>query len=192
MIGSFDSDGYSEVFIYTYDLLTTIKEYEDGVLDGETVLEYDSSNRLIRETYTYDIDSGSNNVNEFTYNVDGTITEFEDNINTYIYTYDANGNRIIEEDVDGDNDYTFTYDTKKNPFKNIHQRDVFELLGHFTYRNNILTSVYSGGESFSDAFSSTYSYNTDDYPESETTTYEPGTANEEMETVQYIYEIRVF
>ncbi|WP_178984524.1 hypothetical protein [Winogradskyella helgolandensis] len=182
-----DSDGYREVFIYVDDLLTIIEEYEDDVLDSQTELEYDSNNRLIKESYSYD--SGSVQVNEFTYNSDGTITMDESGVNTYIYTYNTVGNRVFEEHVEGDEDYSYTYDTQNNPFRNIHQREVFELLGRDTYANNVLSYINSSSAAFSDDLTSAYSYNASDYPTSGSTVYNQGTVDQEVVTIQFIYEL---
>ncbi|RED47319.1 YD repeat-containing protein [Winogradskyella eximia] len=186
LIGTSDNDGYSEEYIYTGELLTTIKEYEDGVLDFQTELGYDSSNRLITETFTFG--SSSVDVNTFTYNADGTITLSEDGVNTYILTYASNGNRIEEEDVDGGQDYTFTYDTKNNPLKNIHQREVFELIGNYAYENNVLDEVNTGNTAFADESSFTYTYNSANYPTSGVETITLDTGGEEDYILQYIYE----
>lgn len=187
LIGSSDSDGYSEVFTYTGDLLTMIEEFEDGVLDYRTELAYDANNRLITETITF----GAQNVevNQFTYNADGTITKQEAGENAYIYTYDQDGNRIAEEDIDGGQDYTYTYDSKNGALKNIHQREVFELLGYYAYNNNLLDEINTGGVAFADEASYTYEYNNLDYPESavETVTLD-GIGEEEVYTLQFIYE----
>ena len=187
LVGISYSGGDSEVFNYTNNLLTSIKEYIDGELDTEIELEYDSNNRLVTETYMYDFGPGE--VNTYTYNADGTVTMLEAGVNTYIYTYDTLGNRIEEEDVNGNQDYVYTYDTKNNPFKNIHQSEVFELMGHSTYKNNVLTYVNTSGVSsdISDAYTSSYSYNNADYPTSSTITYVPGTDYEEDIFVELSY-----
>jgi len=185
-IGYTDSDGLDEVYIYTGDLLTQIDEYEDGDLEIETLLEYDSNDRLIKETYAYE--DGSSQINEFVYNADGTITENEGNANEYIYAF-ANGNRITETDVDGNYDYEYTYDDKNNPFKNVHQRDVLDLIGEYASLNNVLTYMNTGGGPTDDDFTNTYVYNSDNFPISSTSTYfEFGSSNEIIETVQFIYE----
>lgn len=185
LIGSSDNDGYSEVFIYTGDLLTRIEEYEDGILDFQTELGYDSSNRLITETYSFG--ASSNEVNTFTYNADGTITKLEAGINTYIYTYAENGNRIAQEDINGGQNYTFTYDTNNNPFKNIEQREVFELIGYYSYENNLLDEVNTGNATFADESSFTYTYNSANYPTSAVETITLDTGGEEIYNLQYTY-----
>lgn len=181
------SDGDNEVYTYTGNLLTNIKEYYDGNLDVETVLEYDSSNRLISETLMFDF--GSDIVNEFVHNADGTITMNENGGNSYIYTYNSDGNRMTEEHVNGDQDYTYTYDSMNNPFKNVHQREVFELIGHDTYKNNVLTCVNTGGASpdITDDYFSSYTYNSSSFPKTATQTYNAGTTNEEVFVTQLFY-----
>ncbi|WP_053970198.1 hypothetical protein [Mangrovimonas sp. ST2L15] len=182
---SASSPGYEEVYSYENNLLSQISEYEDGSLVGETSFEYDSQNRLINETYS----SGGMQIqsNVFSYNEDGTITLDENGMNTYILTF-LDGNLISEEDVNGDQDYSYTYDDKHSPFLNLHQRDVFELVGSFeTHENNVLTYINTGGAAITDSYENTFSYNSDGYPITGATTFEPGTANEETILLQYIY-----
>lgn len=187
LISLSDSDGYSEVFTYTDDLLTSIQEYEDGELGFQTQLEYDSFGRLVKEIIS--IDSNTVQVNEFTYNSDGTITMVEDGENTYIFSYDNYGNRVSEVHLEGDNDYSYTYDTRKNPFRNIHQRMVFELIGHDVYNNNVLSYISSSSSNMTDNYNSSYAYNAIGYPTGGTQTYNPGTDNQEIVTLQFIYEL---
>lgn len=182
-----DSEGNSEIYIYTNDVLTTIEMYADEVLESETLLEYDSDNRLIRETYTYGLDAAE--VNEFSYNADGTITKESSNGNRYTYTYNILGNRIAEVHEEGDEDYSYTYDSKNNPLRNIHQRQIFELLGKATYANNILSYINTSSTAFSDDFTSGFLYNANDYPTSGSTTYNPGSSEQEVVTLQFIYEL---
>lgn len=186
LMGYTDSDGLDEVYTYTGDLLTQIDEYEAGVLDTETLLEYDSNDRLIKETYVYS--DGSSEMNEFIYNADGSITENEGASNQYSYTY-ANGNRVTETSSDGNYDYTYTYDDKNNPFINVHQREVLDLIGEYASLNNILSYVNNGGGPADDDFTSTFTYNSDDYPVSGTSTYfEFGSGNQVVESMQFVYE----
>ncbi|MBR9758333.1 MAG: hypothetical protein GYB39_09620 [Algicola sp.] len=179
------SEGYEETYTYTGDLLTQINEYEEGALISQTVLEYDSQDRLRTEVYT----SGNiNQTNEYTYNEDGTITMNENDVNTYILTFN-NGNLMSEDHVDGNQDYTFTYDDKKSPFYNIFQRSVFSLVGSFeAYKNNVLSYVNTGGATLSDGFTNTFTYNANGFPETGVTIYEPGTVNEETILLQFFYE----
>ena len=186
LTGYSDTDGLDEVYIYSGGLLTQIDEFEDGILDIETLLEYDDNDRLIKETYMYE--DGTSQINEFVYNADGTITEIEDDMTTYIYAY-VNGNRSTETDVDGNYDYTYTYDDKNNPFKNVHQREVLDLIGEYASLNNILTYMNTGGGPTDDDFTSTYTYNSDDFPITATSTFlEAGTNTPVVETLQFIYE----
>jgi len=156
-----DSDGGSETYTYTNDLLTKLVEVfpdPQGVLDITTqTFEYNSDNKLIK-----DIHDG---VVAYTYvhNVDGTITETESGGSVNVYTYE-NGNLMTQINTNGDNDYVSTYDANNNPYKNMHQREVFELLGEYAYANNLLTSNYTGSGPSYETITTTYTYNDSSYP----------------------------
>lgn len=182
---SFD-DGFRDEFTYTNGLLTKIEEYTDDVLDLTTVLEYDSSDRLIKETYTFT--GQASDVNTFVYNADGTVTFNEDGGQIYVYSY-SGGNNVSEDNTNGDGDYTSTYDSKNGVFKNIHQREVFELLGYYASVNNLLTYTNTSGTGYDDEDeTNTYTYNASNYPATSVQTYYAGTIDEETTNTEYFYE----
>ena len=156
-----DNDGFSETYTYTGELLTKSVEVYEGITYIDN-LEYDSSNRLMRVT-----DGDGIMKYEYTYNADGTITQTETSGGQTIYTY-VNGNLISEDYVGGEYDYSFTYDDKNNPIKNIHQSEVFELLGYYAYSNNLLTQQYDGNEASYETITTTYTYNENGYPATST------------------------
>jgi len=179
---------YIDEYTYTGELLTRIDHSGSdsmGNPDSEyTILEYDASNRLITETYYY---ASNTDVNTYVHNVDGTITFNESGGMIYVYTF-VNGNIIQEDNTNGDSDYTSTYDNKNGYLKNIHQSEVFALLGDLVFQNNLLTYSNTGGLFFNDNEANTYVYNSGDYPVTSTTVSNPGEVNEEVSNAEFFYE----
>lgn len=179
------SDGYSYKYIYVNDLLTTVEDYDGTTLESTASLEYDSNNRLIKVTTVF---TGANTIiDTFTHNSDGTITENENGGAVYVYTF-SNGNEITQDHTNGDNDYTSVYDDKNGVFKNIHQREVFQLLGNYAFNNNLLSRTNTSGLTPNENEEATYTYNSSNYPLTAVTVLEAGTVNEETTTSQFFYE----
>tara|TARA_Y100000815_G_scaffold215568_1_gene200728 strand:- start:505 stop:1248 length:744 start_codon:yes stop_codon:yes gene_type:complete len=186
LVGTSDNDGYEEVYTYTNNLLSRIDEYQDGTLERYGEFEYDSQNRLIEETYSFE-----NTViqsNNYSYDEQGVIT-MTDDWGEYDYVLNDDGDIIEEIDVNGNQDYIYTYDNQFNPFINLHQRETLNLIsgGFSMTMHNVTSSTNTSGASVTDDFTTTYTYNSQGFPVSGTTVYEPGTVNEETETLQFIY-----
>ena len=181
----------TETAIYTYtdNLLTRIDDEHvnpSGAISSDVdVFEYDSNNKLIKETTT--LSDGSVQINTYVHNADGTVTLNEDGGAIYIYTY-SNGNIVSENHTNGDNDYASVFDNQNGIFKNVHQRDVFELIGNYTFNNNLLSYTNTGGATYPDDETYTYVYNPEGYPVTSTEVYAPGTAYAETTTIEYFYE----
>ena len=120
-----------------------ISEYEDNVLGGETIIEYNENNKIIKtdngngyyETYEYDIEGNlvKNSIYEenvlsgyniFEYNSSNQLIKIyyyntDDEVQTYfIQEYDNNGN-VVKKTQYGTNDavilyFTFSYDSNGN------------------------------------------------------------------------------
>ncbi|MFD0963582.1 hypothetical protein [Pseudofulvibacter geojedonensis] len=179
------SDGYSYNYTYVGDLLTTIEDFDGSTLESTATLEYDGSNRLIKVTTEF---TGANTiVDTFTHNSDGTVTENENGGAIYVYTF-SNGNEVTQDHTNGDSDYTSVYDDKNGVFKNIHQREVFQLLGNYAFNNNLLSRNNTSGLTPNDNEETTYTYNSSNYPITAVTTLEAGTPNEETTNSQFFYE----
>lgn len=192
------SDVFVDTYIYTDGVLTghedtyyDLDENDDEVLVIDVSdFEYDSNNRLIKETVTYS--EGGITVNTFVHNADGTVTKnYGDGDRTSVYTI-INGNltKIVYTDSDGGESSvtTNTYDTKNQPFKNISNASTFLLLGNYAFTNNQLSVTVTGSASYpEDNEVITYTYNSNDYPVESTTTYASGTVDEETQTTEYFY-----
>jgi len=177
------------IYTYTNNLLTRIDDEHvnpSGAISSYIdLIEYDSNNKIIEEKTT--LSDGSVQVNTYVHNADGTVTLNEDGGAIYIYTY-SNGNIVSEDHTNGDNDYVSVFDDQKGFFKNIHQRDVFELIGNYTFKNNLLSYTNTGGSTYPDNETYTYVYNTEGYPVTSSGVYAPGTVNAEATTTEYFYE----
>jgi hypothetical protein len=181
----------TETTIYTYtdNLLTRIDDEHvnpSGAISSEVnLIEYDSNNKINKETTT--LSDGSVQVNTYVHNTNGTVTLNEDGGAIYIYTY-SNGNIVSENHTNGDNDYVSVFDDQNGFFKNVHQRDVFELIGNYTFKNNLLSYTNTGGATYPDNETYTYTYNSEGYPVTSIGVYAPGTVGAETTTTEYFYE----
>jgi len=186
VVSDFGNGTETEVTNYTYtgEFLTKTEDYTDGILDYTIDLEYDANDKLITETTIFP--GQTPEVNTYVHNADGTVTFNEAGGSIVVYTYD-NGDLITEDNTNGNQDYTIVYDNKNGALKNIHQREVFELMGYYAYNHNFLSYTNTGGASYNENETYSYTYNTDDYPITAINTVDPGTADEEIITSTYTY-----
>jgi len=179
-----DDDGSSDTFVYANELLTQQTHTWNGGSIVET-FEYDSSNRLEK------IYQGGDLAYTYTYNADGTISKTENPGGSVAVSTYTNGNLVSETYTNGSvsSVTTYTYDTKNNPFTNIHQTDVFALLGYHN-ANNILVSATTGtaADSYDNSTTVYNSYNSSNFPVESSSIAAPGTPDEETSTAQYFYE----
>lgn len=179
---------------YTYenDLLVRIDNDFTGPTGNNesnySIFDYNSSNQLISETI-YFIENGqiiNTQVDTFTHNTDGTITFIEGGEETYLLTFE-NGNLIIREHINGENDYTYVYDNKNAVVKSIYAREVLGLFSYESGINNLVSAVNTGGAINTDNLNITYTYNSENYPETSITVINQGTSGEETFTTEYFY-----
>lgn len=193
LVGTDASDGYEDTYTYTGGLLTKIEDTHGAPDEVDvSVLEYDSSDRLIKETVNYD-DGLEVVVNTFVYNTDGTVTKNHGSEDvTSVYTI-VSGNltkTVYTDSNAGESSVTtVTYDNNNQPFKNIANADTFLLLGYSAFTNNQLSVTVTGSASYPEDNSNTVynTFNSDDYPSKSTTTYMSGTVDEETQTTEYFY-----
>jgi PBP1b-binding outer membrane lipoprotein LpoB len=199
IVSSSDSDGVYENYTYTGDLITNVKTYDDtNALIVEEFLTYNGSGQLVtylskdyendhgrkevfvhnsNNTVSYSVYKGDNS-SQTTLSETGTIhlTNGEvTQIDTTVLSPSYSGTRV------------YTYDTKNNPFKNITGGDKInfineEAIGVF---RNILTDHYTSTFPTDEMFTTTYTYNSLDFPltESEIEGTDPST----VVTTQYTY-----
>ncbi|PHS10963.1 MAG: hypothetical protein COA88_01370 [Kordia sp.] len=121
-------------------------------------------------TYTEGVGSGNEEVNVYTF--------LNGNLVSIVFTASW-----------GTYNYTHTYDDKNNPFRNIHQADMFALTGNLSTPNNVSTiTQISGSDMGGNDEANTYTYNSEDYPVTSTEVFALGTIDEETTTTDYFYE----
>lgn len=189
-------------YYYTGDLITTVKDYFQGTLQGTATFQYDGSRRLI--LWTEYVDAPETRINrqiEFHYNDDNTITVngqiFDVGekqlypINTQRFFLNANDEveRVEVLFPNGTQVVRYTYDNKNNAFKNITGfREINKLfLGGFNA--NITSILYSGYDSGYNDLSAevrTYTYDTNDFPVAGVRS-RPNDATMSTMTDEYIY-----
>lgn len=191
LLTAVNSDG--ESLTYTYDVdgriatLIDISRNSDGDLETTTsTYTYDEQDRLLSvvfmdETHYDYIYNSNGTITENHYDAVGTATA--DLVESYIYTLQT-GNLLYEQGtgVSTGNNSTFLYDSKNNPLKNVHQGLTVLFFEDYIANNNITT--YSNSTSPDDSFTSTYIYNSFNYPAAGVTTY----GNGDVVNTQYIYE----
>jgi hypothetical protein len=180
-----DSGVLIEQYIYTGDKLTRINHPEDGTY---IIIEY-SGNQVSKFTeYDPDFDEATKTVvtysgNTFTRTVyDGDLTTQTTLVLTEVCTV-QNGNitQYTRTSFGTSNTETVTYDTKNNPFKNISNYAVFQVL-NLDIDGNLNNETASS--TFGINYTVNYTYNADNYPLTELSYNASGVLGE---SVSYTY-----
>lgn len=186
------SGSASATFTYTNELLTRHDIFEGPSVDHHTIFEYDTNN-VLTQYIVYDISASSSTAirNEITYlpnneistkSYSGDLTAQDTYEHETIDTY-SNGNLVKRRFVEDGYEAVYLYDTKNGIFKNIHQADIIQLLGHPGEGEGATNNpTYSAD----DEILIEYIYNANDYPVS-SLTYSGGDSTPEFST-QYFYE----
>lgn len=179
-----DSGVLLEQYIYTGEKLTRINNLED---DTYIIIEY-SGNQVTEFTeYDPDFDSASKTVvtysgNTFTRTVyDGDLTTQTDLSYSEVCTV-QNGNvtQIVRSSFGSSGTDTFSFDTKNNPFKNISNFGIFQILDLDIDGNmNNITAL-----NITNPYTVSITYNSDNYPLTELS-YD--SSNVLKESVSYTY-----
>ena len=195
------SDGTSEDYTYTGDLITNKKYYENGLYQ-EDKYEYDANNRLKTHIMlSYDVEWG--NRYEYIYNQNGTVTvknyigdmESQEQLNDTSIITMANGN-ITSKALYYGNDGSVTgtpdvlnelaFDNKNFPLKNVKGYENMMLADDEGINNTVnYTTTDPDGET---TYVTSYTYNTNNYPVTSTETYTDYDGETEVNTTQYFYE----
>ncbi|MBC8754410.1 hypothetical protein H2O64_06985 [Kordia sp. YSTF-M3] len=184
-----ESDTFNATYTYSNDLLVREDAYIGSVQESYTILEYDTNNVLTQ--YTVYFTGGSNSAirNEISYlpnNQISTKSYSGDFTTQTVYNYEnidtfSNGNWTKRYFVDYGDEEVYIYDTKNGTFKNMHQGDIFQLLGEPGQGSTNNPTDFDTGETRLE-----YTYNTNDYPVS-SLGYEEGNSVPVIST-QYFYE----
>jgi hypothetical protein len=160
--------GFVLYFTYTGDLITKIEYKLGGVLIQTDSFSYDGSQRLIsyvrlehddaygaKELYVH---NGDDSIGITAYSGDLTSQTTLDGTGTI--TFLANG-EVGTITTDFSDSHTYTYDTKNNPFKNVTGYSKISWVD--ASATGILHNITSDDSSF-DTTTTTYTYNSGDYP----------------------------
>lgn len=178
-------DGDYDVYIYTGDLITEIRYYNAAnTLIYSDDFHYNSSNKLIGYN-----DLGAGQYEEsYVYNSDGTIS-FNNSGNSGVLTF-QNGEVVRRtENLSGGgiDQRTYTYDGTNSPFKNIIGLDKIAFTVPFIEYgsfHNQLSFLFTSTGNPTDSQSSTYTFNSNNFPTIRTDTG----ANPSVSTTQYFYQ----
>jgi hypothetical protein len=199
IVSSVDSDGYTETYTYTGDLISSIKEYDDtNTLLVEETFTYNGSGQLVTyllNDYNSDhgrkevfVHNGNNTVSFSVYKGDNsTQTDLSETGTIHL----ANGEvtqidtTVISPSFTGTRVYT--YDTKNNPFKNITGADKINFVNEeaIGVSHNIVTDHYTSTFPTDEMYTTTYTYNSLNFPltESEFDSTDPAP----VVTTEYTY-----
>ena len=174
-------------FIYTGDKLTRLNHPEDNTY---IVIEYTGDQVTKFTEYDPDFDSATKTLvtysgNTFTRMIyDGDLTTQTTLIFTEVCTV-QNGNvtQYTRTSFGSSNTETVTYDTKNNPFKNISNYAVFQVLD-LDIEGNMNNETSSSSNSSGIIYTVSLIYNSDDYPVTEVTR---NVSNVIQESVSYTY-----
>jgi len=193
------SDGITETYTYTGELISSIKQYDDtNTLIVEETFTYNGSGQLVNYLLKdYDTDHGRKEV--FVHNSNNTISysvytgdnDTQTNLTETGTIHLTDGevtqidNTVISPNITGTRVYT--YDTKNNPYKNITGVDKINFVNEeaIGVSHNILTDHYTSTFPTDELYTTTYTYNSLIFPliESEF----DGTATTPSVTTEYTY-----
>lgn len=181
-----DDDGRFD-FTYTNDLITEVKYYESNTLLQTETYQYDSSGRVTTYVIIDNIDTDWGSKETYTYNTNGTVS-------VNYYSGDASSQTNLDRTgtitfLNGEINQisfsdgkiiTYSYDNKNNPFKNVTGYDKINFCNQ--EGNGVLHNIIQEDDSTDlDDISTTYTYNSNDYPITSTET------GFEVTTAQYFY-----
>lgn len=189
------SDGSSNQFYYTNDLITKSEAYTGGVLSSTAYYQYNPENKLAQKI----THSGSNGYKTtYVYNIDNTVTVTEYtgdliNQNTVNKTYKVfltNNVMIKRENIQSGVTYTkeYMYDTKNHPLNVIlgYDKLIAYEVGATVSPNNLIRIDYSqSNTTVTGNKTNSFEYNSFNFPKLERE-YDNGTLSY---TKEYYYEI---
>lgn len=181
------SDGAETNFTYTGNNVTKIEYMEGNELSQRNVMTYDAEGRLTSLIeYVFDETDPWADKTVFSYNDNNTITTVKttgDHNSQTDHVQDGTitvlGGNITQYVTDNDTT-TYSYDSKNSPEKNITGVEMLNLSWQEGGVNNI--TAYNS-EEFSEGYTATYTYNSDNYPVTVSQNWGTETIN-----IQYIYE----
>lgn len=199
IVSSVDTDGFTETYTYTGDLISSIKEYDDtNTLLVEETFTYNGSGQLV--TYlSKDFDNDQGRKEVFVHNANNTVSYIVyKGDNTTQTNITENGTIHFTNGEVSQIDFTvislsytgtrvYTYDSKNNPFKNITGGDKINFVNEeaIGVSHNILTDHYTSTFPTDEMYTTTYTYNSLNFPLTESEFDSTGTAP--SVTTEYTY-----
>lgn len=185
------SDGTNEVYSYGGDFLTEVNFYRSGALVKKDVYKYTTSSVFGEHiSYDYTATDADHNTIKSTYSYDGnnvTVTRYSggqlnqnEQTDTFAVTLTSDGD--ILKVVGTKKSAIYNFDLNKAPLSASSSHLVMTLVALEGGAHNIATSQTTQNNTISNSYS-TYIYNTDGYPQSETHTEPDGS----VYTTQYSY-----
>jgi len=185
--GTTDSDGTHTVVTYTGDLITKWEYFYGNAIFERETFEYNAQGELTAYT-DIEFEDGFGERFEYAHNSDGTISfdRFYGDANaqeTFEYSGRIYANKLEQYSTDPDmptSTTNYVFDSKNNPFMNItgYGKIAFAAGESLNYMNNVVEERFDGVV----YTTSTFTYNSNDFPVTET-------ENEEGETytTKYFY-----
>lgn len=181
-----DDDGRFE-FTYTNDLITQVKYYESNTLLQTETYQYDGNGKVTTYILIDNIDTDWGNKETYTYNANGSVSVnyysgdafSQTNLDRTATITFSNG-EVNQISFSDGKTITYSYDDKNNPFKNVTGFDKINFCNQ--EGTGVLRNIIQEDDStdFED-ISTTYTYNSNDYPVTSTET------GFEVTTAQYFY-----
>jgi len=196
------SDNEKQVITYTGNLVTEWKTFDaDNQMIDKEIYQYNAQNQLVAyyELYYDAVQGNEGYKTTYTHSSNGTIsfTEYSgddvDDLNSFTEK-SAEGTitdttlTTIYNTGEDTEVVTYTFDGKNNPLKNVTGMDKIGFAGTYGSKKfnieNVVSQTYSYNGSAPVVESNTvYTYNSDNFPLTETQTDDSGTS-----TIQYTYE----
>jgi hypothetical protein len=182
---------------YEGDLIVSLFRYDYSNLSIEVHYEYDSQNRLIKETAT-EYQEGASDLRTYTYNADNTITRLSysgltanpSNLYSTSKIYlDATGKFFKIQDLIASNWITtleVTYTDINSPLKNIIGFDKITFLSDTVIGFDTYISYNQSGSLYSSS-NFEYTINSSNYPTQRTQTYTNANGGITVSTYEFIY-----
>lgn len=190
-------DYWVNEYQYQGDLIVSFNNLIDGDINIEVQYEYDSQNRLIKETAT-EYQEGTSELRTYTYNADNTITRLSYNgitaspSNLYstskIYL-DATGKFFKIQDLIASNWITtleVTYSDINSPLKGITGFDKINFLSDTVIGFDTYTSYNQSGSLYNSSIFE-YAVNPNNYPTQRTQTYTNAGGEITVSNYEFIY-----
>lgn len=174
LLHSQDNNSRQE-YIYTNNLVTNIKTYQDNRLAYELRIKYNANNKI--STYSVYNNTGREAWrHDLTYPSSNVIVEeiYDGNILEATETHTLQNGNISRDEITNVNGYTYSvnyeYDNKNAPKKNVALREIFQLIqydndGEYNLNNCIKkTAIHEGSVWEDKSYTYSHTYDSNNFP----------------------------